>query len=101
MSVQNRRSADRTHSPALCPLRVRVQVDRVLADIGDEQSLSLSLSTFSGRIRRQQALLRACTSRSLVILDEVGAGTSPLEARLFLLLSFSAGGVTWRGFLVC
>ena len=54
-------------------------VDRVLVDIGDEQSLSLSLSTFSGRLRRQQALLAAATARSLVLLDEVGAGTSPGE----------------------
>lgn len=66
--------------------RPRPQVDRILADIGDEQSLSLSLSTFSGRVRRQQALLRASTRRSLVILDEVGAGTSPLEARPARLL---------------
>jgi DNA mismatch repair protein MutS2 len=51
--------------------------DRVLADIGDEQSLSLSLSTFSGRLSRCHALLRAATPRSLVLLDELGAGTSP------------------------
>ncbi|XP_074320378.1 uncharacterized protein LOC141657140 isoform X2 [Silene latifolia] len=53
--------------------------DSVLADIGDDQSLSQSLSTFSGHLRQISDIQVSCTSRSLVLLDEVGAGTNPLE----------------------
>jgi DNA mismatch repair protein MutS2 len=53
--------------------------DQVLADIGDEQSLQQSLSTFSGHIRRIQAMVETLTPSSLVLLDEVGAGTDPSE----------------------
>ena len=46
--------------------------DRVLADLGDGQSLAASLSTFSGHVRRLRLILAAATPESLVLLDEVG-----------------------------
>jgi len=58
---------------------VLVWFDKILADIGDSQSLQQSLSTFSGHIRRINRALAAATSQSLVLLDEVGSGTDPQE----------------------
>lgn len=49
--------------------------DKVLADIGDDQSLVQSLSTFSGHVRRIKRILSASTPQSLVLLDEIGSGT--------------------------
>lgn len=69
--------------------------DRVLADLGDGQSLQQSLSTFSGHVRRLRGVLREATPASLVLLDELGSGTDPVEgaalaAALLLRLSGSA-----------
>lgn len=67
--------------PAQAPVELP-WFDQVLADIGDEQSLQQSLSTFSGHIRRVGRIIEALQAENqtnLVLLDEVGAGTDPTE----------------------
>jgi DNA mismatch repair protein MutS2 len=70
-------------------------VDRVLVDIGDEQSIAADLSTFSAHMLNVRGMLEAATSRSLVLVDELGTGTAPDEGAALavaLLDEFRARG---------
>ena len=65
-------------APASAESRIAVY-DNFFADIGDEQSIEASLSTFSAHVKNLSEIMRSASSSSLVLIDELGSGTDPVE----------------------
>ena len=57
----------------------------VLVDIGDEQSLEQNLSSFSGHVSKIKDIIEHASSKSLVLMDELGSGTDPMEGAAFAM----------------
>jgi DNA mismatch repair protein MutS2 len=70
------------HQSGLRPPAVEAELpifDAVLVEIGDQQSIEMSLSTFAAHVRNLIEILRRATGRSLVLVDELASGTDPVE----------------------
>ncbi len=65
--------------PVTCEEAIIPYLDNVFVDIGDDQSVVESLSSFSAHIKKLAQVMKEATSKSLVLLDEIGSGTDPRE----------------------